>query len=222
MVGGNANLKPEIAETFSIGLSLTPTALPSFTGSIDYYHIKLAGAVGTIPPSVILQQCLATGDPASCGLIVRTPAGSLTGATVAGGGYFLQTSLNTGEIYMSGVDLQTNYKYSLPDGWGHLSASLSGTYVQHNVSTLYSGAQPFDCAGLFGNTCGGTVGSVNPRWRHNLRVTWDTPWDLLFSAQWRFIGPTSFDNNSSAQLLVEPGRRRLRSSERPYSECQLP
>jgi outer membrane receptor protein involved in Fe transport len=42
---------------------------------------------------------------------------------------------------------------------------------------------------------------VNPRWRHNLRVTWDTPWNLLLSGQWRFIGGTAFDNNSSQQLL---------------------
>jgi iron complex outermembrane recepter protein len=201
VVGGNPNLKPEIAETFSFGLSLTPTALPNFSGSIDYYHIKLAGAVGTIPPGVILQQCLATGNPTYCDLIVRTPNGSLTGATVAGGGYFLQNAINTGSIFTSGVDVQMNYRYSLPDGWGRLQANLTGAYVQHNESTIYSGASTFDCAGLFGNTCGGTIGTVNPRWRHNLRVTWDTPWNLLFSAQWRFIGGSSFDNNSSQKLL---------------------
>jgi iron complex outermembrane receptor protein len=42
---------------------------------------------------------------------------------------------------------------------------------------------------------------VNPHWRHNLRFTWDTPWNVLLSAQWRFIGPTSFDNNSTNPLL---------------------
>jgi iron complex outermembrane receptor protein len=53
---------------------------------------------------------------------------------------------------------------------------------------------------LFGNTC--SNGSVNPHWRHNLRINWDTPWNFLVSAQWRFIGPTSFDNNSTNPLLA--------------------
>jgi outer membrane receptor for ferrienterochelin and colicin len=52
---------------------------------------------------------------------------------------------------------------------------------------------------LFGATCNN--GSVNPTWRHNLRVTWEMPWDLQLSAQWRFIGRTEFDNNSAQSSL---------------------
>jgi iron complex outermembrane recepter protein len=48
---------------------------------------------------------------------------------------------------------------------------------------------------MFGSTC--LNGSVNPRWRHNLRVTWKTPWHVELSAQWRYIGRSEFDNNSS-------------------------
>jgi outer membrane receptor for ferrienterochelin and colicin len=48
---------------------------------------------------------------------------------------------------------------------------------------------------------------INPTWRHNLRLNWETPWKLLVSAQWRYIGATSFDNNSSDPSLhfVEEG-----------------
>jgi outer membrane receptor for ferrienterochelin and colicin len=41
---------------------------------------------------------------------------------------------------------------------------------------------------------------VNPKWRHSLRVSWKAPWNLLLSAQWRYIGSTEFEKNSS-----EPG-----------------
>ncbi len=34
-----------------------------------------------------------------------------------------------------------------------------------------------------------------------LRVSWDTPWKVLLSAQWRYIGASSFDNNSSDPTL---------------------
>jgi iron complex outermembrane recepter protein len=41
----------------------------------------------------------------------------------------------------------------------------------------------------------------NPAWRHNLRLTWELPPGLQLSAQWRFIGRTALDNNSSQPLL---------------------
>jgi outer membrane receptor protein involved in Fe transport len=43
---------------------------------------------------------------------------------------------------------------------------------------------------------------VNPKWRHTWRFTWETPWKVDLSALWRFIGPTSFDNNSTNPLLA--------------------
>ena len=197
--GGNPHVAPEIADTWSVGLSLTPTALPNFTGSIDYFHVYLTKEIGTIPATIILNQCLATGNPTYCSQIVRTPQGGLSGASIAGGGYILQTNVNTGAALVSGIDLQSNYRWPLGNGWGTLAASLSGSWSQHNTVSPYAGAQSYDCAGLFGSTC--LNGSVNPKWRHNLRVNWDTPWKVLLSAQWRFIGRSSFDNNSSQPFL---------------------
>jgi iron complex outermembrane receptor protein len=197
--GGNPQLTPEIADTWSLGLTFTPTALPSFTGSIDYYHISLAQAIGTIPASIILNQCLDTGNPTYCRQIARTAQGKLSGATIAGGGYILQTNVNTGAQLVSGIDLQSNYRWLLANGWGTLAASLNGSWSQHNSVSPYQGAPRYDCAGLFGGTC--LNGSVNPTWRHNLRINWETPWRVLLSAQWRFIGRSSFDNNSTQPLL---------------------
>jgi outer membrane receptor protein involved in Fe transport len=193
--GGNPWLAPETADTWSLGVTLTPSAVPALTGSVDYFHIDLKGAIGTVPASVTLQECLATGDPTWCSQIVRTPSGALSGANVAGGGYILQTDINTGAALVTGTDLQMNYSQSLSARWGALTASLIGSWLQHNSSTPYRSAPSYDCAGLFGLSC--LNGSVSPTWRHNLRVTWETPWNAQFSAQWRFIGHTSFDNNSS-------------------------
>jgi len=50
-----------------------------------------------------------------------------------------------------------------------------------------------DCKGFFGAVCGG----VFPEWRHQVRVTWATPWNLRLSTQWRFIQGTKLDTNSS-------------------------
>lgn len=202
VIEGNSQLKPEVADTWSLGLSLTPTALPGFSASVDYYHIKLENQIGTYPFAAILNGCLIADNPIYCSQIVRTPEGSLTGATVAGGGYFLQEDFNLGVSIVSGFDVGMNYRHALPGNWGSLSATFNGAYLWHQTETPYPGSGSFDCAGLFGSTCNSTTqGSVNPRWRHNLRVTWETPLDVLLSAQWRFIGPTTFDNNSTNPLL---------------------
>jgi len=199
VTSGNLKLQPEVATTYSIGFTFTPTFVPNFSASIDYYHINLTGEIGTIPENVIFDQCVATGAPFYCNQIVRSAAGSLNGASVANGGYFLQQFLNTGVSVVSGYDLQMNYRMLLPADLGHLTAALSGTYLQHDTSTPYPGGPTYDCAGLFGSTC--DEGSVNPRWRHNLRLNWETPWKVLFSVQWRFIGSSGFDNNSDQPLL---------------------
>lgn len=146
-----------------------------------------------------MNRCLASGDPTVCSQIVRAPSGSLGGTTLAGGGYILGTALNTGAAVVSGTDLQVNYRQLHLGRWGALTASLTGTWLQHDSTTRYRGAPTYDCAGLFGDTCMG--GSVNPRWRHNLRLTWESPWRTQLSAQWRFIGGTRFDNNSPQPVL---------------------
>ena len=202
IIVGNTQLKPETATTWSLGLTLTPTALPGFSASVDYYHINLKDQIGNYPFATILSGCLDDNNPIYCSQIVRTPAGSLQGATVAGGGYFIQKLFNLGVSIVSGFDLGMNYRRDLPGMWGSISTSLNGAYLWHQTSTPYPGSPTFDCAGLFGSTCNSiTQGSVNPRWRHNLRVTWETPFNVLLSAQWRFIGPTTFDNNSNDPLL---------------------
>ncbi|HLJ39113.1 MAG TPA: TonB-dependent receptor [Steroidobacteraceae bacterium] len=200
VIEGNSQLKPEIADTWSLGLTLTPTALPGLSASVDYYHIKLTNEVGNYPFATILNGCLVDDNPIYCSQIVRNKlTGALTGATVAGGGYFLQQDFNLGVSVVSGFDAAMNYRHALPGNWGSISATLNGAYLWHDTTTPYPGSGSFDCAGLFGTTCDN--GSVNPRWRHNLRVSWETPLDVLLSAQWRFIGPTTFDNNSGNPLL---------------------
>jgi iron complex outermembrane recepter protein len=197
---GNPALKPEQADTYSVGITLTPTMLPGFSGSIDYYHITFFGLIGALPGANLFNDCLTAGTAFDCQQIVRNAVtGALTGATVAGGGYILQTDFNAGSSVTSGIDVQFNYRYRT-SGWGTFGAAFNGSWLEHNETTPYPGAPTFDCAGLFGPDCNNF--SVEPRWRHTLRVNWETPWaHLLLSANWRFIGATGFDNDSTQPAL---------------------
>ena len=66
---------------------------------------------------------------------MRNPtAGALHGATVAGGDYILQTNINAGAAVVSGIDVAANYRYPM-EGWGAISTSLNGTWMQKNLQT---------------------------------------------------------------------------------------
>ena len=195
--GGNSKLKPEEGSSISLGVNLAPSLLPTFTASIDYWRIALKNTVGTISAPLILQNCLATGDPTYCSLVVRTANGSLTGSNVAGGGYIIGTSVNTGSGVVAGVDVQANYKLSLPNNGGSLGFALAGSALLKNTVTPAPGAPTYDCVGLYGPTCQ----TVNPKWRHNLRVLWATPWNVEMVALWRYIGSVKLDSNSSDPSL---------------------
>lgn len=189
---------PETADTYSLGFTVTPRSLPEFAATIDYFHIAQTNLVSSIPADVIYNGCLANGDPKYCSQIVRNSVGSIQGASVAGGGYILQTDVNTGRGLFSGVDVNLAWRQRLAS-WGALTLNLNGSYLQHATSTPYDGAHTYDCAGLYGPTCNN---GVNPRWRHTLRANWETPWSkLLISGNWRFIGKSGNEGNSPDPTL---------------------
>jgi iron complex outermembrane recepter protein len=196
LTGGNPDLDPETAKTITVGLTFTPTFIDGLIASIDYYDIKLTNVVGSVPLATSMQECLNSGTPIFCANIRRTAQGFLFGNTVNGGGYVVGASANVAAGEYEGIDLQADYAMNLErlwlDGYGSLSFHMVGTYTL-KIDTQVLPTEPvYDCTGLFGATCG----TVNPTWRHQLRVSWQTPWDVLISPQWRFIDGTALDTNS--------------------------
>ena len=195
---GNSALKPEQADTYTLGINFAPAWMSHFTGSIDYYHIQVKDEIGVIPYLLVLANCASSGNPTYCSQIVRSPStGSLTGNSMASGGYVIQKDYNLGTAVVSGIDVQMNYKYDLPVGFGALVFNLNGAYLLHNEMQPLPGGPSYDCAGLFGATCE----TVNPHWRHLLRTTWDTPWNISASLTWRYIGAVTQDNDSNNPTL---------------------
>ena len=195
--GGNADLAPEKANTLSYGVTFAPAALTGFSASLDYYKILLKQEISDVPQNISLNNCLATGAAASCALVVRTANGTLFGSTVAGGGYIIANDLNIAAVEAAGIDAQMAYRWNI-GSLGKMSATFSGTYLLHETSQPIPTVPAYDCAGLYGPTCA----TVDPHWRHIARLSWETPLQLLLSAQWRFIGAVKLDNNTGVPLLL--------------------
>jgi iron complex outermembrane receptor protein len=199
--GGNPDLKPEQADTYTLGVVATPKFIPGLTASVDYYHIDLTGIIGTIPLGVSLNDCLA-GQLTYCKNIVRNPVNGILFGTVAGaGGYFVGSAVNVAEEVVSGLDFQATYRLPFSrfdhDSWGSLVFSLNGTLDTGWKNTPLPGAQTYDCNGLFGPQCQG----VFPNWRHVFRVTWNAPYNLQGSATWRYIGGAEYEADSTQPTI---------------------
>jgi iron complex outermembrane recepter protein len=189
--GGNPNLKPEESKSITAGIVLTP--IKDLSATIDYFSIEVEKTIGTAPPNVILQQCLVTGSPLYCGQITRDSLGTLHQLPSA---QIVSTNLNLGRLETSGFDIGVNYKHKI-GSFGALDWTLNGTLTKEFIFEPIPGLGSYDCAGFHGTTCG----VAQPKWRHKLRTTWQTPWDLDFAFTWRFFGKVDVDSSSSNPLL---------------------
>jgi iron complex outermembrane receptor protein len=200
LTGGNTQLKPEIAKTYTVGLNFAPQGIPHFAGSLDYYHILVSGEINTIPAQIILSNCGNLADPFYCSQIFRNPRGNgnldSVGA-ISGGGYIVQTDLNVATVLVSGIDAQLSYKHDLPGNWGGIAFALNGAYLLHVENQPVPGGHTYDCAGLYGATCQ----TVNFKWHHILRTMWSMPGNVNAALTWRYLGPVSLDSNSSDPTL---------------------
>jgi len=195
--GGNPNLKPESADTYTIGFVLQPVALPAFTMSVDYYSIKIDDTIASLTSNTVLTNCANTGDPALCGLIHRDPN---TGSLWFNNNDYVNTNeVNIGTITTKGYDLSARYMQPV-GSMGKLAFTLTGTYVTDwSTQPLPTGGS-YDCTGLYGATCN----APTPKWRHVFETDWATPWaGLTLAGRWRYIGPVDVDSSSSNPLLTQ-------------------
>jgi outer membrane receptor protein involved in Fe transport len=193
--GGNQDLKPETANTYTVGLVLNPVR--NLTATIDWWNIKITDAISNAPPETLLNACLKTG--AFCNLVQRDANGTLW---LQGGGKIVALNDNLGGYNATGLDLALNYTQSM-GAWGGLGVHFLGSYVNKWEFEPIKGAGTFDCAGLFGGQCS-SAGGPNPKWRHKLRGTWATPWSTDLALTWRHIDKVNHEKTSSNPLLNDP------------------
>jgi iron complex outermembrane receptor protein len=207
ITGGNPDLQPELADTYTYGAVFTPHFVPGLSLSVDYWNVRVRNIIsaGIGGPAVTLSNCLTTGSSVYCSHVHR----DATTGDLFGSGYVDATNTNTGFIQTKGIDVSGTYRtsfadWSLPD-WGGLTFGLVGTYTKNYVTQPVTGGGTYECAGFFGVTCNNTAatGSVpTPKWRHRAKVTWNTPWDVSATLTWRYIGSTKFDGNSTNPFLT--------------------
>lgn len=204
--GGNLNLQPEKADTWTLGLVFQPDFLPRFNLSVDYYNIKVKDVLGVPLPGDIIAACFAgisgasATDPA-CTSIRRNPiTGGLDGDPATTPGLFGTTN-NQGKLFTDGVDLIMNYNMDL--GFASLDWSFVGNWT-HSSKFKANAADPAslnrECVGYYSVNCSFT-GSIQPELQFSQRFT--LGFDKVdLSLLWRWQDSVSFEPQQLADDIA--------------------
>ena len=185
VTGGNPELTPEIADTFTLGFVYEPTFADGLSVSIDYFDIEVEEAIDTIPAITSLNRCLDSGDAQFCDLIQRDAFGTLflDNSNFEG---IQQTNANIASIETSGFDLAVRYDYDLGAA-GSVDFNYLATVLDNYDTTPVPAAEGEDaevvsCERKYGGQCG------RPRseYDHRFLATYRTPIDLDLTATWRY------------------------------------
>jgi iron complex outermembrane receptor protein len=171
--GGNINIKPEKANTWTIGTVIQPSFLPGFSFTADYYNIKVTDAISSPLPGDVIAACFGTLTAASitdpnCTTIKRNPVtGALDGDPATTQGLITATT-NQGIIKTSGIDATANYSHDI--GFAKLGITANFNYTLESKFQASPISLNRECVGYYSVNCSFT-GSLQPKWQSSVRTT---------------------------------------------------
>ena len=158
-LGGNPNAGPETSESKTLGFVYSPSYIPGFDVSLDWWQIDIEGALSTPSTAYILDQCYAEGNQSFCDLVTRRGDGQITDVQLV--------PVNLSVINTEGYDL--NVKYRMPEtAYGTFAFMLDAAYM----SKWESAFSPEDEL----ESAVGQYFQYDPNWR--LRANASLDWTL--------------------------------------------
>ena len=144
LFGGNQDLTPETARTWSLGADLRPKFAPNLAASVTFYDIKYDNVIGT--PSGL--GALLFSDPTFASRVIRNPtAGQLNAAITNTVPFFYTFSAvptignildlrqgNFGVRKTNGIDFDVRYRQ--PMGFGSIFGGIAGNYILNYTNQL--------------------------------------------------------------------------------------
>ncbi|MDB5367067.1 MAG: hypothetical protein JWM77_2994 [Rhodospirillales bacterium] len=188
-ITGNPNLQSETGRSFTVGAVFTPTFLPRFTATLDYYQVRVKNAIVVPDATSIVNGCYDLGT--SCASVTRRPDGSLSA---------VQTPyVNAGFEKVQGLDLDLNYVVELAD-FGLRSGSTLTLNFNGNWTPRHT-LVPFRNDLSQTQYLAGTLGY--PRLKGLIRAIYDMD---AYSVAWtsRYIGGSDLYNSLPGQPTYDP------------------
>ena len=193
--GGNPNLKPETANSYTFGVVIAPSILPNFNLTVDYYNIKIAGAITSPTPADVINACFGSITAASatspaCTTIRRSATNGRLSGTPASVRGLPQPLTNLGRLQTDGIDVAANFRQDL--GFAKLTLSLGGNWTNHSKFQATPTSFDRDCVGYYSANCG----SIQPRWQSFQRTTLSFD-GIDLSLAWRHLSAVQYEGQAS-------------------------
>lgn len=168
LAGGNPNLDPITAESFSAGVVLTPAFAKGLRIASSYWRIQMQDRVATFLPTLVV-----ANESLFPSRIVRNPPSPADTAQGLPGTIESvdSTRVNFGLLNTQGIDFDATYP--IGSGFGDFSPRLAATWVQQYDSVQVPGGASVNRVAL-----GNSAGTV-PRWRGVASLGWS---QRMFSA----------------------------------------
>jgi outer membrane receptor protein involved in Fe transport len=181
-ITGNSTLQPEVALTWGVGGVFTPSFLPGFAASVDYFDIDLSGAISNITAQTTTTLCLEQNRQDLCQFITFNgtpgPASPITSIRLV--------PFNFASVKVRGLDLEASYRFDLGGG----KATLRGL-VSHYIDNIIDNG--IDVArDLAGQNAGG--GDATPTWNYRLTANYELD-SWSFNLIGRGFSGGVYDNN---------------------------
>lgn len=167
IIRSNPDLNPEKSDSYTLGLIFAPVREASI--AIDYWRIERKDQIDRFSPAYLLAR-----EAQFPGAIVRdpNPVTWLPGVPNSGPVLFVYRQFfNLASTEVTGVDVDASWRFSLGAA-GHLTATFTGTYLQHYKYHFAPTDPIIDQAGTFGGPS-----DALPRFRGQAGLIWGKgPW----------------------------------------------
>ncbi len=180
---GNSGLRPEVAETYGVGVVVTPSLVRGFALSVDYFDISLKGAIASLGAQTLIDQCYIQGLADACASISTTGGRGVTSPGLVVTSIEIKPTNFVG-IKSKGIDIEASYR--TPIGPGNLSLRALATrnlslYTDNGVDV------PTEAAGQ-------NSGSL-PNWTYRISAGYDMDSGLAFQIVGRGVSNGVYDNS---------------------------
>lgn len=203
VTSGNADLQPETSRSLMLGAVWSPSFADEAGWSdrldlgVTFYRHTIDDAIQALDAQTILDRCIATRDPVSCGFYERNERGQIV--------RFDNILGNVGTIRTDGWDFSVDWR--LPEqGWGRLGFAWKTTWVTRYELVNEAGQAEPRAPGVEVNN------SAIPARTSNLSANWSKGgWSATWTARYidrlreRCAGANGFDICDESDPLVEGG-----------------